>query len=34
MINNRENNIWTVYVHIIPQSITEYDYDKYEGGLK
>ena len=33
MIDNRENNIWTVYVHIIPQSITKYDYDKYYVGI-
>lgn len=33
MINNRENNIWTVYVHIVPKTITEYDYDKYYVGI-
>ena len=33
MIDNRENNVWTVYVHIIPQSITKYDYDKYYVGI-
>lgn len=33
MIDNRENNVWTVYVHIVPQSITEYDYDKYYVGI-
>lgn len=33
MIDNRENNIWTVYVHIVPQTITEYDYDKYYIGI-
>ena len=33
MIDNRENNIWTVYVHIIPKTITEYDYDKYYVGI-
>lgn len=33
MIDNRENNIWTVYVHIVPQAITEYDYDKYYVGI-
>lgn len=33
MIDNRENNVWTVYVHIIPKAITEYDYDKYYVGI-
>lgn len=33
MIDNRENNVWTVYVHIVPKSITEYDYDKYYVGI-
>lgn len=33
MIDNRENNVWTVYVHIIPKSITKYDYDKYYVGI-
>ena len=33
MIDNRENNIWTVYVHIVPKTITEYDYDKYYVGI-
>ena len=33
MIDNRENNIWTVYVHIIPKTITKYDYDKYYIGI-
>ena len=33
MINNRENNIWTVYVHIIPKTINEYNYDKYYVGI-
>ena len=33
MIDNRENNIWTVYVHIIPKTITKYDYDKYYVGI-
>lgn len=33
MINNRENNIWTVYIHIVPRSINGYDYDKYYVGI-
>lgn len=33
MIDNRENNIWTVYVHIVPKAITKYDYDKYYVGI-
>lgn len=33
MIDNHENNIWTVYVHIIPKTITKYDYDKYYIGI-
>ena len=33
MIDNREDNVWTVYVHIVPQSITEYNYDKYYIGI-
>lgn len=33
MIDNRENNIWTVYIHIIPKSISDYDYDKYYVGI-
>ena len=33
MIDNRENNIWTVYVHIVPKTITEYNYDKYYVGI-
>ena len=33
MIDNRENNIWTVYVHIIPKEISDYDYDKYYVGI-
>lgn len=33
MIDNRENNIWTVYVHIVPKTITKYDYDKYYVGI-
>ena len=33
MIDNRENNIWTVYIHIIPKTITKYNYDKYYVGI-
>ena len=33
MIDNRKNNIWTVYVHIVPKTITKYDYDKYYVGI-
>ena len=33
MIDNRENNIWTVYVHIVPKEISDYDYDKYYVGI-
>ena len=29
MIDNRENNHWTVYVHIIPKELSGYDWDKY-----
>ena len=33
MIDNRENNRWTVYIHIVPKAITKYDYDKYYVGI-
>ena len=33
MIDNRENNVWTVYVHIVPKEISDYDYDKYYVGI-
>lgn len=33
MIDYRENNKWTVYVHIIPKEISNYDYDKYYVGI-
>ena len=33
MIDYRRNNIWSVYVHIIPKSITKYDFDKYYVGI-
>lgn len=33
MIDSRENNVWTVYVHIIPKEISDYDYDKYYVGI-
>ena len=33
MIDTRENAIWTVYIHIIPKAITQYDYDKYYVGI-
>ena len=29
----KEDEIWTVYVHIIPKEISEYDYDKYYVGI-
>ena len=33
MIDNRENNKWIVYVHIVPKEISDYDYDKYYVGI-
>ena len=33
MIDYRDNNNYTVYIHIIPKSITKYDYDKYYVGI-
>lgn len=33
MIDNRENNHWTVYVHIIPKELSGYDWDKYYVGI-
>ena len=33
MIDYREDNKWTVYVHIIPKAISEYDWDKYYVGI-
>lgn len=32
-IDFRENNIYTVYVHIVPKSITNYNFDKYYVGI-
>lgn len=32
-IDFRENNIYTVYIHIIPKSITNYNFDKYYVGI-
>ena len=29
----KEDEIWTVYVHIIPKEISEYDYNKYYVGI-
>ena len=33
MIDYREDNKWTVYVHIIPKELSGYDYDKYYVGI-
>lgn len=33
MVDNRENNKWIVYVHIVPKEISDYDYDKYYVGI-
>lgn len=33
MIDYRENAKWTVYVHIVPKTISGYDYDKYYVGI-
>lgn len=33
MIDYRENAIWSVYVHIVPKEISDYDYDKYYVGI-
>ena len=33
MVDNRKENIWTLYIHIIPKSITKYTYDKYYVGI-
>lgn len=32
-VDYHENNSWTVYVHIVPQKISGYDYDKYYVGI-
>lgn len=32
-IDFRENNIYTVYIHIVPKSITNYSFDKYYVGI-
>lgn len=32
-INKRENAIYTVYVHILPKSISDYEWDKYYVGI-
>lgn len=33
MIDNRVNNHWTVYVHIIPKEVSGYEWDKYYVGI-
>lgn len=33
MVDNRDNNIWKVYVHILPKTITHHEYDKYYVGI-
>ena len=33
MIDYREDNRWTVYVHIVPKELSEYDHDKYYVGI-
>ena len=33
MIDYRENNKWTVYVHIVPKEISGYEWDKYYVGI-
>lgn len=33
MIDTREKNKWTVYLHIVPKAISGYDYDKYYVGI-
>ena len=33
MVDYREDAIWSVYVHIVPKEISDYDYDKYYVGI-
>lgn len=33
MIDYRENNKWTVYIHIISKELSRYEYDKYYVGI-
>ena len=33
MVDYRENNNWTVYVHIVPKELSGYDHDKYYVGV-
>lgn len=33
MIDYRENNKWTVYIHIVPKEINGYEWDKYYVGI-
>ena len=33
MIDYREDNKWTVYIHIVPKELSGYDYDKYYVGI-
>lgn len=32
-IDYRENNRWTVYVHVVPKTLSGYDWDKYYVGI-
>ncbi len=33
MIDNRENNHWSVYIHIVPKELSGYEFDKYYIGI-
>lgn len=33
IIDYRENNKWTVYIHIVPKELSEYNWDKYYVGI-
>lgn len=32
-IDYRENNIWSVYIHIVPKELSKHEYDKYYVGI-
>ena len=32
-IDYREDNLWTLYLHIVPKELSGYDYDKYYVGI-
>ena len=32
-IDYREDNIWTVYIHIVPKELSGYEWDKYYVGI-